>query len=597
MKIDSHSYNYQPSRISLWFLQALIALLFIILCARFWYLQILKGEEFLVRAEANTVRTEKIFTPRGRIYDAEGKILAGNSLVFNLVLVKEDCPDVEVTLTKISELLDISLEELKYNYNAPGHVAAFIPIPIIEDMSFEQMAKLEAQSFFLPGVSIQTQARRYYPDGNAFAHILGYVSKANYQELEKNPDLVLGDNIGKQGLELTLEENLRGDKGEYKNSRNAIGRIIAKDLQVPPHPGDDITLSLNKDLQMKIIELMGNYSGSVIVMDPTNGQLLAMVTLPTYDNNLFVRGLSIDEWHDLSTNPRSPLHNRSTQAMYPPGSVWKILMASLFLENDVDPEEEIECTGNVVIGNDKFHCWREHGHGKVNLEQALVESCDVYFYLQGEKMGIDKISEYAFKSGFGHTTGIDLPNEKGGLVPSREWKRERYNTRWLGGETINVSIGQGQTLVTALQMATYTSAVKNGGKLLKPQLIANSEPEITAELPISPENLKFIQDVMVSTVNTPKGTARTLAYTNLGITIGGKTGTAQVVSLRRNEEDERLSTEEMEHFERDHSWITSFASYNNKDIVVTTMVEHGGGGSSTAGPITRQIINYYYNNN
>ncbi len=464
-------------------------------------------------------------------------------------------------------------------------------------MTFEQMAKLEAESIFLPGVSIQTQARRFYPDGSAFAHILGYVAKANHSELDANPALVLGDNIGKQGLELTLEHELRGDKGELKNNRNAVGRVISNDIQAEAHPGEDIHLSLDKDLQMKIIELMGEYSGSVIVMEPHTGQVLAMVTLPTYDNNLFVRGLSIDEWSELSTNPRSPLHNRSTQGMYPPGSVWKLLMALLFLENDVDPEEEISCTGNITIGSDKFHCWREHGHGKVNLEQALVESCDVYFYVMGEKMGIDKISEYAFASGFGSTTEIDLPNEKGGLVPTREWKYERYKARWLGGETVNVSIGQGQTLVTALQIATYTSAIRNGGKLLKPQIIANTPPTYTGLLPATPENLEFVHNSMIETVAAENGTARTLSYTNLGITIGGKTGTAQVVSLRRNEENERLTTEEMELYERDHSWITSFASYNNKDIVVTTMVEHGGGGSSTAGPITREIINYYYNNN
>ncbi len=590
MKINRENYNYQPPKIGMIFLQSLIGALFIVLASRFWYLQILRGQEYTRLADANRVRIEKILAPRGLIYDRFGEPLASNNLVFDVVLVREDCPDVESALSNMANLLSIPKTIMKENYSALApYVTIFDPIPILENITFEQVAKIENSLMFLPGISIQTQSRRYYPDSNAFAHILGYVAKANREELEDNKDLNMGDSIGKQGLERFFEANLRGVKGEYRNQRDALGKVLAKDLEKPSINGDNLTLSFDVDLQREIIKLMGDYSGSVIVMEPTTGHLLAMVTLPSYDANLFVRGLSVAEWQAISTSDDYPLHNRSIQGMYPPGSVWKLLMAGLLLENGVNPKETIECKGFYTSGKDTFRCWKKDGHGKVDMEKAIIDSCDVYFYTQGEAIGIDKISEYAMNSGFGDLTGIDLPSEKSGLVPTREWKLKRFNEAWLGGETVNVSIGQGQTLVTPLQMAVYTSALVNGGKVLKPLMNYYESPVVRAYLPLSDENRQYILDTMINTAR--KGTANVLTRGNHGVTIGGKTGTAQVVKIQMSG-NRRLRTEEMIRKQRDHSWITSFAEYKGKQVVITTMVEHGGGGSTVAGPITRDIIGY-----
>ncbi len=590
MKINRENYNYQPPKIGMIFLQALIGVLFIILASRFWYLQILRGQEYTRLAEANRVRIEKILAPRGLIYDRFGEPLASNNLVFDLALVREDCPDVESALSNVANLLQVNKSKLRENFdNLAPYVTIFDPIPILEDITFEQVAHIENSLMFLPGVFIQTQSRRFYPDSEAFAHILGYVAKANREELEKNKDLNMGDSIGKQGLERIFEGTLRGIKGEYRNQRDALGKVLAKDLEKPSINGDNLTLSFDVDLQREIIELMGDYSGSVIVMDPESGHLHAMVTLPSYDANLFVRGLTVAEWQAISTSDDFPLHNRSIQGMYPPGSVWKLLMAGLFLENGISPREVVDCKGVHTNGKDTFRCWLKGGHGKVNMEKAIEESCDVYFYHYGEQMGIDKISDYAFRSGFGDLTGIDLPSEKSGLVPTREWKLKRHNEAWLGGETVNVSIGQGQTLVTPLQMAIYTSALVNGGKILKPLMNYHESTEVRGYLPISDENRQFIQNTMLTTART--GTANVLTRGNHGVTIGGKTGTAQVIKIQMSG-TRRLRNEELMRKQRDHSWITSFAEYKGKQVVITTMVEHGGGGSSVAGPITRDVINY-----
>ncbi len=591
MKIEREQ-SYQPSRHGLWLLQGLIALLFIILCSRFWYLQILKGQEFASRAEANRTREEKIFAGRGIILDRNDTKLAIDNITFDLTIIREDCPNIEKTLAFLATILGMDKAELTKNFEESRKKrTSYEPTLVINDINFEQVAAIESFINVLPGVYIQTNARRYYPDGAPFAHILGYVAEATKEDMEKIPALDVGDNVGRQGLEYVFEERLRGIKGEYKNQRDVSGKVLAKELQIPPRSGEDLTLAFDADLQHAIIEIMGDQQGSVIVMDPHTGELHAMVTLPSYDNNLFVRGFSHAEWNELSTDIYYPLQNRSIQSMYPPGSIWKLMMAALFLEEGVDPKETVYCSGEHAYGNNIFRCWREHGHGHVDLEKAISDSCDVYFYEKGVEVGIDRIEEYAKASGFGKKTGIDIPNEKEGLVPSKEWKLRRFNEPWQGGETVNVSIGQGQTLVTPLQVAVYISTLVNGGNVLKPQVLLTDEAEITAKAPITPEQAKIITDYMIETAT--KGTARVLSSTNPYITIGGKTGTAQVVKLKFDGE-RRLDTDEIEYLQRDHGWIASFAQYEGRDFVIVAMIEHGGGGSSAAGPVVRDVINYLY---
>ncbi len=591
MKIEREE-SYQPSRHGLWLLQGLIAVLFIILCSRFWYLQILHGNEFASRAEANRTREEKIFASRGMIFDRNHNKLAIDNITFDLTIIREDCPDIEKTLAFLATILAVDKDELNKTFNDfRSKRTSYEPTLVLDNINFEQVAKVESFISMLPGVYIHTNARRFYPEGEAFAHVLGYVAESTKDDMEKISALDVGDTVGRQGLEFVFEERLRGIKGEYKNQRDVSGKVLAKELQNPPRAGEDLILAFDLDLQHAIIDIMGEQQGSVIVMEPHTGEVHALVTLPSYDNNLFVKGLSYAEWDNLSTNIYSPLQNRSIQSMYPPGSIWKIMMASLFLTEGIDPKDEVYCGGAFTYGNNTFRCWRDHGHGSVNMEEAIADSCDVYFYEKGVEIGIDRISEYAKASGFGKRTGIDIPNEKEGLVPSKEWKLRRWNEPWQGGETVNVSIGQGQTLVTPLQIATYISTIVNGGKILKPQVLSTEKAEVLSLSPTSLEHIEIIKEYMITTATT--GTAKILSSINPGITIGGKTGTAQVVKLKFDGK-RRLDADEIAYLERDHGWIASFTQYNGRDFVVIAMIEHGGGGSSAAGPVVRDVINYLY---
>ena len=451
------------------------------------------------------------------------------------------------------------------------------------------MARIEGQLMHWPGLEIVTRAKRFYPEGKEFSHILGYVAEANEKELADDPYLALGDTVGKQGIEYVFEQRLRGRKGLNSVEVDVLGRSLGKTLQEKPRNGENLQLCLDAGLQKKLFALLGDQTGSIVVLEPHTGRLRALVTAPSYDNNMFVGGLSQKDWVALRDDPFHPLQNRAIQSVYPPGSVWKLMMAGLFLKEGVSPSQKIVCTGAVQMGNRVFRCWSRWGHGGVDLIRSLMQSCDVYYYTLGEKMGIDRINAFARACGFGSRTGIDLPYEKAGLVPSREWKKRRSGEPWYRGETLNVSIGQGYTLTTPLQVATFVGALLNGGKLLKPQLLEDAEPEVRGVIPISDQHRKLILEGMRQTADT--GTAKVLRRTDA--VIGGKTGTAQVVRVRMVG-DRRQRKEEMAYLERDHAWIASWGSKDGVDVVVVVMLEHGGGGSSAAGPVARDVYNILY---
>ncbi len=591
MKIESQ-YTYQPPRLGLFLLQILILLLFLILCSRFWYLQILQGQRYSELSEANQMHTEEIKAARGIIYDRNFSKLARNDITFSISVNREYAPDVDYTLHSIAAILDVDVKELSDNFNtAKRKLSYFAPVPVLEGLTYEQVAKVESKIMFMPGVSTQTKLRREYPYADSFAHILGYVAEATQEDMTKDEELALGDIVGRQGLEIEFEPTLRGAKGLYKDQRDVFGKIVQRDLEIEPIAGTNVVLSLDAELQNKIIGIMGDYAGSVVVMDPHTGHIEALVTLPSYDNNLFVRGLSHEKWNEISTDLRFPLQNRTIQSMYPPASVWKLVMSGLILKEGISEHASVYCGGSTRVGNREFQCWKKGGHGYVDMEAAIKHSCDIYFYEMGLRLGIDKISEFAFASGFGRPTGIDIPNEKGGLVPTKEWKLRRYSEKWQDGETVNVSIGQGQTLVTPVQIASYISSLLNGGKILKPQILLSEKANTSLETPTTEKHRQLLKKYMIETVDS--GTARVLKSINPGITIGGKTGTAQVVKLRMVG-DRRLKNEEMEYFERDHAWIAAFTEYKGKDYVIVTMLEHAGGGSSAAGPVVRDVIHEIY---
>ena len=429
----------------------------------------------------------------------------------------------------------------------------FEPLTLVTDLSFEALARIEANDIFWPGLEIVVRQKRHYPEGTLMSHILGYVAEANEEELEKNHALSLGDSVGKQGLELTKEDWLRGAKGKKQVEVDALGRQHNEHVLVDPKAGNNIALSIDLDLQRLAAKLLEGQAGGIVVLEPDTGKLIALVSQPGYDNNLFVLGVPQDKWSELRDNPMHPIQNRTTQGLYPPGSVFKLLVAAAGLsEGFINYNDTVVCTGSYQLGNRDFHCWKKGGHGSVDLRRALVQSCDVYFYKLGERMGMDRIHAYAKSSGFGLPTGVDLPHEKAGLIPSREWKKKRFGEAWTRGETLNASIGQGFVLVSPLQVARYVGALLNGGKLIKPSLVLDEPPEIQGVLPLSSEHRNFLVETMVDTVEG--GTARRLLRPDARI--GGKTGTAQVIKLINA--DQRRKAADMPYKYRDHAWLASF---------------------------------------
>lgn len=580
------SESYQPPKLGLWLLQGLIIFIFFVFGLRFWYLQIHRGEEFSRMARENQLRKETIYAPRGLLRDRNGKLLAVNEPSYALALVREDCKDIDKTLLHIAEITGRDLDQLKEKYEQGRRlVKAFEPMILVPELPFELLARIEANALFWPGLEIVHRPRRHYPYGSLMAHILGYVAEASQEEMQDDKSLRMGDSVGKQGLEYVLEQKLRGAKGVMQLEVDATGRDLTQRVLREPKAGDNVVLSIDLELQRFVTEQLRGMAGGVVVMDPDNGQLLALVTQPSYDNNLFTAGLSNQQWEALQLNPRHPLQNRVIQSVYPPGSIWKLLMAAAGLSQGfIRPSDTVFCTGSYQLGRRVFRCWKKGGHGRTDLRKALVESCDVYFYQLGERMGVDRIHDYAEKCGFGEPTGIDLPHEKGGLAPSREWKRRRFGEPWHGGENLNLAIGQGYTLVQPLQVARFLSALVNGGKLLKPNLLKDAEETVQAELPLSDEHRRTIVDAMVDTVASDHGTCRRIRRPDA--VLGGKTGTAQVVKIAG---EERRDKDEMPYMHRDHAWMASFGERKGKRYVVVVMIEHGGHGGSAGGPISKAI--------
>ncbi|MFW5735401.1 MAG: penicillin-binding protein 2, partial [Oceanidesulfovibrio sp.] len=446
---------------------------------------------------------------------------------------------------------------------------------------------IEYNKIYWPGLEIVIRPRRVYRQGPLLAHILGYVAEANEEELDERPELSMGDMVGKQGLEYMIEDTLRGDKGLKRVEVDATGRRLKEFMVEQPVAGQSVALSIDLSLQEKASSLLEGEAGGIVVLDPDTGKILALVTQPTYDNNAFAAGLTKTQWNALRSHPRNPLQNRVIQSVYPPGSVWKLLVAGCALhEGMVDPKATTFCNGAYRLGRRVFRCWKRGGHGHVDLMQALVDSCDVYFYQLGERLGVDRISRYAFQCGFGKPTGIDLPHEKGGLVPTREWKRKRFNEQWHGGETLNLAIGQGFTLAHPLQVARFVAALLNGGTLYKPSLLLDEAPLAQGDIPLSGAHREMILQAMVETVL--EGTARRLKRPDA--VLGGKTGTAQVIRLGT----ERLDAEDMPYKHRDHAWLASWGQKGDQRYVVVCMVEHGGHGGAAAGPIVREIYKHLF---
>ncbi len=559
-----------------------------VLLIRLWDLQIMRGSEMRRLSEQNRIRVKKIVAPRGIIYDRTGKVLADTRPSFNIYLTPEDIRDFSQTVDGLARLLTCDREEIIEKMKAASGMPPSFPIKIKSDIPMDEVARVEAHRVYIPGVSIQIEPKRNYPYGAAFAHVIGYVSEISNEELsnkKKYKDYSPGDYIGKYGLERSYEKDLRGVDGEKRVEVDAIGREVRTLDVVDPIPGHSLHLNLDLELQLTADKALETRKGAAVALNPKTGGVLVLASRPGFDPNLFVSGISKKDWQRIALDKAHPLQNRAIQGGYPPGSTFKILTAMQALELGIINERTtFTCSGGFAYGNRVFRCWKKGGHGSVTVHRAIVESCDVFFYNVGLKLGVDRIHEFGNIVGLGRVTGIDLPNEQKGLLPSTEWKKRRYNQPWYEGETVSVAIGQGAVWLTPVQLAQLSSFVANDGKNFKPQIVnrivstegkvvKTFEPVVNADVKFKPGVLKIVKDGMRGVVNEPGGTAGASRVQN--VLMCGKTGTAQAGS-----DKVRLG---------DHAWFIAYAPAEDASIAMAILVEHGLHGSSAAAPIAKGI--------
>ncbi len=583
----------------------IIAAVFAVLAFRLWYLQLFQGSKFRMFSQENHLRTISIPAPRGMILDRKGRILADNRPSFDLYIIPEDVDDQKEVLRRLGKILKVRPQELedKLKEAEAQGIPPFKQVILKKGLIWEELAKIEANRIDLPGIIVQVGPQRYYPHGNLASHLIGYLAEIEREELkrlgkERFRRYRLGDLIGRYGVEEKIEAYLRGEDGGKTVQVDALGRTLPVVLnEIDYTPADNVVLNVDLDLQTYIEGIFAGKLGSVIAMNPQNGEILAMMSSPSFDPGLFAGDVSKQEWERLKNDPLDPLENKSVRGQYPPGSIYKLITATAGLEEGViTPKSKLNCRGNYRLGRRSYGCWRWGGHGAVDLYQALVQSCDVYFYQVGRKLGIDKLSEYARGFGLGEITGIDLSNEKDGLIPTSSWKLEATGEEWIEGETLSAAIGQSFTLTTPIQLINAYSAVANGGKLMLPRVVKRIEtvegeiikqfpPQQIGELPASPSTLDFLKHALAGVVNAPRGTG--WAAKIKGTTVAGKTGTAQVFSQRGR-------SKELPFELRDHAWFVAFAPVEEPEIAVIVLVEHGGAGSKAAAPIARKAIQKYF---
>ncbi len=596
------------------FVMLAVSGVFMILLGRLFYLQIIQGENLRRQSEINSIRLQYIAPTRGLIFDRNGQLLVDDRPSFDLAVVRKDAKPLERTIENLSRYIGEPVETLMEKISERKGGSPYQPILLRKDIGRDFVAVVETHKYDLPGINVQVKPIRNYIDGKLAAHLIGYLSEISAKELgkEKYRTNRAGDFIGKVGVEKVYESFLRGERGGRQVEVNALGRVVRVLNSVPPKPGDNIYLTIDEALQEKAEELLAEKllegkAGAIAAMDPQTGEILVMASSPAFDPNIFVSGLSDEQYTSLITNPQKPFRNKVIQDTYPPASVYKIVTAIAGLEEGiVDAETEFNCTGSLFFGDRSFRCWRwkRGGHGNLNVVQALAQSCDVYFYKVGIELGVDRIAWYATACGLGEQTGIDLDNESSGLIPTSAWKKRRFNEVWQQGETLSIAIGQGYNLVSPLQALSLTAAVANDGDRYKPQIIHTiksaegevlyrSEPVHLGRLPVSQKNLDLIKTGLREVVAGAHGTAHDYAYLP-EIEISGKTGSAQVVGRKKSDEEETASENKDDEIARkDHAWFVAYAPSDQPRIAVAVFVSHGEHGSSGAAPIAKEIIRVY----
>ncbi|MGZ3568318.1 MAG: penicillin-binding protein 2 [Thermodesulfobacteriota bacterium] len=587
------------------YLVVFIVLAFLLIFVRLWSLQVIKGGDLRRLSENNCIRLRENPADRGMLLDRKGRILARNRPSFEVYLVPEDVKANPEVIAQVGKLLNIPTEEIQQRFDTQKRRAPFKPVKVKSDIDWNELALLETNRVHLPGLIVDVRPRRAYDYGDLASHLIGYLGEIDENELKQSKETPyrMGALIGKYGIEYRWENDLRGVDGGRQIEVDALGREIRPLGVVDPFPGNNLFLTIDLDLQQTAEEAYQDKNGALVAMDPKTGYILAMVSKPSFEPDVFARNILPEEWKSLVENPSHPLQNKGIQGQYPAGSVFKIITAIAGLESGaITPNTTFSCTGAFPYGNRNFRCWKEKGHGSISLHRALVESCDIYFYQLGLKVGPDLIAHYANEFGLGKVTGIALPHERPGTVPSSSWKKKRFGVPWYSGETLSFSVGQGYLNATPLQLLMLISGVANGGKLFLPQVVGKVEniygtrlkeypPVELGQANVSEKTLQIVQDGLRGAVNDPHGTGWTCALKDFKV--AGKTGTAQVIKLPDNFKKGDMNRVPAKF--RDHAWFVAYAPFEDPRIAVAVLVEHGGFGASAAAPIAKKVMERYFN--
>jgi len=562
------------------------AALTILLLAGFWKLQVLETGHFTDLAERNRIRTVPIMAPRGRMLDREGRVLVDNYPSFSILLLREDSHLLENTLPQVAAGLDLPVDDLREQITAAAAEPKFQPIVIKPEATQADIAFVESHRADLPVLELLMVHRRRYPSGGFLSHAIGYVSEVNQQQLaESNGRYRPGDITGRSGLEREYNDVLMGADGSRRVMVDSMGKVASTLEDTEAVPGQSIQLTIDYDLQAIAESDLGDRQGAIVALDPQTGEVLAMASHPAPDPNDFAVRISSAQWKSLNDDPEHPLLNRAIQAQLAPGSVFKIIVATAMLESGTPAENfTVSCPGYADFYGRTFHCWQKGGHGSVDLHKAIVQSCDVFFYNVGKRLGIDRIYQYATELGLGRRTGIDLPGEQPGFIPSPAWKERVYHQQWYPGETISVAVGQGAVVTTPLQMAYSIGGIAMGGTFVQPHLLKDFPSVHTQHVALREDTIQRVTDGMFGVVNEG-GTAATSRLPN--IELCGKTGSAQVIGY-----DTRDRLGKAAEF-KENAWFVGYAPRRNPEIAVAVIIQ-GGGHGGTVAPVAADIVKAYY---
>jgi len=588
---------------------------FALILARLCYLQIYKGDVLFQYSIENRLREEILRAPRGIIYSRDNKVLVNNYPRFDAIVTRQYLIDKEKTTQRLSEILNLPLDLIKRIIKRNSFQAAYRPIVIKKNISMQEVALIETENEDLPGVSVDVFISREYADGDVGAHVLGYISEITQDQLEyyNERDRInyrLGDFVGQFGLEKQFDKYLRGVNGSEYVEVDALGRkkknlrqdnVFKGIYDVPAIPGHNIKLTIDSDMQISAYEGLKDRVGSVVALDIHTGEILTMVSKPAFAPSEFSKGVQKDYWSTLVNNPNRPLRDRTIQEHYSPGSTFKPFTAMALLHDHVfDETSEVSCSGGLTLGSKTYHCWKKNGHGSVNLRKAIRESCNSYFQKAALKLDIDSIANFAKMFGLGARTGVDLPRETSGLIPTKDWKLQRNGREWQKGETLSCAIGQSYVLTTVLQMALAYAGIANGGKILRPyvvkeifndkgEIVKRGNSEVISTANVDPKFLKPIQEGLYQVVNMLTGTG--FYHRGSGLDMAGKTGTSQVMGTTADKIYQKC--EDMPYERRHHGLFIAYLPASNPKISIAAIVEHGCHGASTAAPIVSALADVY----